>query len=192
MQGLHRILIALFAAILIFAGVHTFVHTAPFKYPVAAQLAQQQQQHRRAQADALANAEKQFQVVREGLAAIPHAMTAAEKAVHFVYAQIGCPYVWGGTGPCDAGFDCSGLVQAAWAYAGVAIPRTTWEQWAALRKVPLSQMRPGDLMLLLGGDHVGMYVGHGYMINAPQPGIPVQRIPIQGWPLQNLVAVLRP
>ena len=58
--------------------------------------------------------------------------TQAQKAVAFAYAQLGCPYVYGGTGPCHLGYDCSGLAQASWAAAGVAIPRDTYEQWAAL------------------------------------------------------------
>ena len=58
--------------------------------------------------------------------------TQAEKAVAFVFAQLGCPYVYGSTGPCADGFDCSGLVMSAWASAGVTIPRDTYEQWAAL------------------------------------------------------------
>src|SRR6266581_5619778 len=54
--------------------------------------------------------------------------TQAGKAIAFAYAQLGCPYVYGGTGPCQMGFDCSGLVQAAWAAAGVQIPRDTYAQ----------------------------------------------------------------
>ena len=49
--------------------------------------------------------------------------TQAEKAVAFAYAQLGCPYVFGGTGPCHSGFDCSGLTSQAWAAAGVSIGR---------------------------------------------------------------------
>ena len=67
--------------------------------------------------------------------------TQADKAVAFAYAQLGCPYVYGGTGPCQMGFDCSGLAQAAWAAAGVAIPRDSYEQWAELPHVPLSATR---------------------------------------------------
>ena len=74
----------------------------------------------------------------------------------------------------------------------MSIPRTTWDQWADLRKVPVSEMQPGDLIIMLGGDHVGMYVGHGYMIDAPQPGRTVERIPVAGWPMWNMVAVVRP
>ena len=58
--------------------------------------------------------------------------TQAGKAVAFAFAQLGCPYVFGGTGPCGAGFDCSGLTMQAWAAAGISIPRTSEEQAAAL------------------------------------------------------------
>jgi cell wall-associated NlpC family hydrolase len=87
------------------------------------------------------------------------ASTNAGQAVAFAYAQLGCPYVFGGTGPCSMGYDCSGLVQAAWAAAGVSIPRDTYEQWAALPHIPLSQLQPGDLIYFNGESHVGMYVG---------------------------------
>jgi cell wall-associated NlpC family hydrolase len=118
--------------------------------------------------------------------------TQAEKAVSFVYAQLGCPYVWGGTGPCSAGYDCSGLVQAAWAYAGVAIPRTSEEQLAGLPTVPVADIQPGDLIIMLNGDHVGMYVGGGYLIDAPHTGAVVERVPYTGWYTANTTAIVRP
>lgn len=119
-------------------------------------------------------------------------LTEAQKAVAFAYAQLGCPYVWGGTGPCGAGYDCSGLVQAAWAYAGVAIPRTSEEQWALLTPVPASQVQPGDLLIFDGGGHVGIYVGGGWLIDAPQPGENVERIRWSGWYQDFFVGAVRP
>jgi peptidoglycan DL-endopeptidase CwlO len=119
--------------------------------------------------------------------------TQADKAVAFVYDQLGCPYVYGGTGPCHLGFDCSGLVQAAWAYAGVQIPRDTYEQWAALPHVPLSSLEPGDLLIYNGEGHVAMYVGGGYIIDAPQTGMDVEKIPESTpWYADGLDGVLRP
>ena len=103
--------------------------------------------------------------------------TQADKAVAFVYSQLGCPYVYGGTGPCHMGFDCSGLVQAAWASAGVQIPRDSYEQLAALPHVPLSSIEPGDILVYDGEGHVAMYVGGGYIIDAPQTGLNVEKIP---------------
>jgi len=119
--------------------------------------------------------------------------TQAEKAVAFAYAQLGCPYVYGGTGPCNLGFDCSGLVQAAWAAAGMQIPRDTYEQWAALPHVPLSSLEPGDLLIYNGEGHVAMYVGGGYIIDAPQTGMDVEKIPESTpWYADSLDGVLRP
>ena len=91
----------------------------------------------------------------QGLAAV----AAAER-------EIGVPYVWGGETP-GAGFDCSGLVQWAWAQAGIQIPRTTESQWPDLVHVALNDLQPGDLLFYynLDGDsavdHVVMYVGSG-------------------------------
>jgi len=117
--------------------------------------------------------------------------TQADKAVAFAYAQIGKPYVWGGTGP--DGFDCSGLVQAAWAAAGVAIPRTTYEDWDDLPHIPVSQMVPGDLIIYNDEGHVGMYVGGGYIIDAPHTGLDVERVPYdESWYIDNEDGVLQP
>ena len=117
----------------------------------------------------------------------------AGQAVAFVYAQLGCPYVYGGTGPCHMGFDCSGLVQAAWAAAGVQIPRDTYEDWAALPHVSLSAIEPGDLILYNGEGHVAMYVGNGYIIDAPQTGMNVEKIPMSTpWYADSVDGVVRP
>ena len=91
---------------------------------------------------------------------------AGRAALAAAVSQIGVPYVWGGETP-GQGFDCSGLVQWAWARAGFQIPRTTETQWPALRHIPLSQLQPGDLLFYynLDGDHlvdhVVMYAGSG-------------------------------
>jgi peptidoglycan DL-endopeptidase CwlO len=119
--------------------------------------------------------------------------TQAQKAVAFAYAQLGCPYVYGGTGPCQRGYDCSGLAQAAWAAAGVQIPRDSYSQWAALPHVPLSSLEPGDLLIYNGEGHVAIYVGGGYIIDAPQTGMNVQKIPEStSWYASNLDGALRP
>jgi peptidoglycan DL-endopeptidase CwlO len=116
--------------------------------------------------------------------------TQAGKAVAFAYAQLGKPYQWGATGP--GSYDCSGLVQAAWAAAGVTIPRTTYAQWAALPHISTSALEPGDLLYLDGIGHVAMYVGGGYIIDAPQTGMDVQKIPLSGWYKSTLVGAARP
>ena len=87
-------------------------------------------------------------------------------AVSYAEHEIGVPYVWGGETP-GVGFDCSGLVQWAWAQAGITIPRTTESQWPDMVHVALNDLQPGDLLFYynLDGDnavdHVVMYVGSG-------------------------------
>jgi peptidoglycan DL-endopeptidase CwlO len=117
----------------------------------------------------------------------------ADSAVAFAYAQLGCPYVYGGTGPCPQGYDCSGLAQAAWAAAGVNIPRDSYEQWAELPHVSVSAIEPGDLLIYNGEGHVAIYVGGGYIIDAPQTGMDVEKIPMSTpWYADNLDGAVRP
>ena len=118
---------------------------------------------------------------------------AARVAVSFALSQIGAPYTWGGTGPYSAGYDCSGLVMVAWAQAGIQIPRTTYDDWASLPHVATADMQPGDLMLFDGEGHVGMYVGNGMLVDAPQPGQTVEEIPITtSWYAQTFDGAVRP
>jgi cell wall-associated NlpC family hydrolase len=118
--------------------------------------------------------------------------TQAQQAVAFAYNQLGCPYVFGGTGPCGSGFDCSGLTMSAWASAGVSVPRTSYGQ-ATLPAVSLSALQPGDILEFSGDSHVGIYVGGGMLIDAPQPGMNVEKVSLSsGWYNQNLDAAVRP
>ncbi len=118
--------------------------------------------------------------------------TQAEQAVAFAYNQLGCPYVFGGTGPCGSGFDCSGLTMSAWASAGVSVPRTSYGQ-ATLPAVSLSALQPGDILEFAGDSHVGIYVGGGMLIDAPQPGMNVEKVSLSSsWYQSNLDAAVRP
>jgi len=116
----------------------------------------------------------------------------AGKAVQFAYAELGCPYVFGGTGPCGSGFDCSGLTMSAWAAAGVSIPRTSEEQWASLPHVSTSDLQPGDILVFNGAGHVGIYVGGGMLIDAPHTGLDVEKVALSGWYQQTLNGAVRP
>ena len=119
--------------------------------------------------------------------------TQADAAVAFVFAQLGCPYVYGATGPCHHGFDCSGLVMSAWASAGVTIPRDTYEQWAALPHIPVADIKPGDLLYYNGIGHVAMYVGGGMIIDAPTTGQVVRELPMStSWYADSLDGVAVP
>jgi cell wall-associated NlpC family hydrolase len=103
---------------------------------------------------------------------------AAATAVRFALAQIGTPYLWGGEGP--GGFDCSGLVQAAYQAAGVALPRVAQQQYdTGPRLQPGEAVQPGDLVFF-GSDtrhisHVGLVVGPREMVDAPHTGATVRR-----------------
>ncbi|MFC0862402.1 NlpC/P60 family protein [Sphaerimonospora cavernae] len=95
-----------------------------------------------------------------------------EAVIAYARRQIGKPYVWGGTGP--AGYDCSGIVYAAYKTAGVTIPRTTFEQWPFGVRVPAGQERPGDLVFFSSGPgngpgrpgHVALVIGGGQAVEA--------------------------
>lgn len=106
---------------------------------------------------------------------------AAAEAVSWALAQRGTPYRWGGEG--NGGFDCSGLVQAAFAAAGVQLPRVAQDQYdAGPRLPPGATLRPGDLVFFGSSadavDHVGIVVSPGEMVDAPHAGAVVRVEPI--------------
>ena len=86
----------------------------------------------------------------------------AAAVVAFAQAQIGHPYCWGGTGP--GCFDCSGLVDRAWGWVGVRLPRTSHDIARDLPEVPLEDVRAGDILWWPG--HVGIYAGNGWVVDA--------------------------
>jgi peptidoglycan DL-endopeptidase CwlO len=93
----------------------------------------------------------------------------AAEAVQTAYAQLGDPYVWGGTGP--NAFDCSGLTMYSWGAAGVSLPHSSSAQYSAVRHVSLSDLQPGDLVFYYSPiSHVAIYIGGGQVIDAPYPG----------------------
>jgi cell wall-associated NlpC family hydrolase len=146
-------------------------------------------------------------VGNDGTDTIPagfHLPTDAQQAAAVSYAlnQLGKPYVWGAEGPNS--FDCSGLVMAAWAHAGVALPRTTTYQVAAgVAVANTAAMQPGDLIFIPGSDgsvahpgHVGMYIGTGsdgkqYLVQAPHTGDVVKISTVSSWQ-SEIVAIRRP
>src|ERR1700759_1700193 len=119
--------------------------------------------------------------------------TNGGQAAAFAVSKLGCPYVYGATGPCNSGYDCSGLAQAAWAAAGVSIPRTTYDDWASLPHVSMSFLERGDLILYDGEGHVAMYVGDGKIVDAPHTGAVVEEIPMsESWYAENEDGAVRP
>jgi len=125
---------------------------------------------------------------------VPAPSQAAAAAIAFATRQIGKPYQWGATGPNS--YDCSGLVYAAYAAAGIHIARTTYQWRQDGPRIPLSQIQPGDLLFSAGRDgtpanpgHVVMYLGGGQIIQAPQTGEDVQIDPLG---LAGVVVATRP
>lgn len=95
--------------------------------------------------------------------------------------QLGDPYVAGRKGP--NAFDCSGLTSFVFERAlGKKIPRTSWQQYRAAKKIPRKHAQPGDLVFFFerGAHHVGIYIGNGKMIDAPRRGHHVRVSPISG------------
>jgi hypothetical protein len=112
--------------------------------------------------------------------------TAGTIAVHWALAQVGTPYLWGGETP-GVGFDCSGLVQAAYRAAGIILPRVAQDQYDTGPPLPPgTPLQPGDLMFFGASasavTHVGIYAGtrHGQplMVDAPHTGAEVRAEPV--------------
>jgi cell wall-associated NlpC family hydrolase len=124
----------------------------------------------------------------------PATADAAATAIAFALDQLGKPYRWGAAGP--GAYDCSGLVYAAYAAAGIHIARTTYQWQQDGPVVPLAGIEPGDLLFSAGTDgtksnpgHVAMYLGSGKVIQATTTGQPVQVDPAD---LGSIVVATRP
>jgi cell wall-associated NlpC family hydrolase len=124
--------------------------------------------------------------------------SAGAVAVSWALSQIGTPYVWGGEMP-GVGFDCSGLVQTAYAVAGVSLPRVAQAQYDTTPKLaPGAVPAPGDLVFFGGGpdsiDHVGLYVGvvsgQNVMVDAPHSGADVRAEPFPATPGSSFGSLL--
>ena len=130
--------------------------------------------------------------VSQKVDAKPVVSSNSQRAVEFAHSRIGTPYVYGGT--TDAGYDCSGFVQAAYRNAGVNIPRTTYEQAVYGRSVSRAELQPGDLIFYGNGGpstsyHVAMYIGNGQVIHSPQSGDRVKQAPMD---MMRISAMQRP
>jgi cell wall-associated NlpC family hydrolase len=123
--------------------------------------------------------------VRDALTASGATADVAERLSGVVAAAtgaMGTPYVWGGTGGADGGFDCSGLIQYAYGTQGISIPRVSRDQARVGRKVDkkVADLRPGDILTFStrGGPvtHVGLYVGDGQFIHSASNGVQMSRL----------------
>lgn len=93
--------------------------------------------------------------------------------------QLGDPYVWGGTGP--NGWDCSGILQWAFAQAGLSIPRVSYDQARIGTVVPVSALKPGDLIAWDG--HIALWLGNNQLLESQRPGtvVSIRTFGTQGW-----------
>jgi cell wall-associated NlpC family hydrolase len=114
-------------------------------------------------------------------------VTVGMVALKTALEKLGQPYVWGGAGPST--FDCSGLVQWAYAHAGRWLTHYTGDEWNESRRIPAHDVLPGDL-ILFGHTlhHVGMYLAAGWMLNAPYTGQYVNVVPVPS----HVAGVVRP
>jgi len=108
---------------------------------------------------------------------IPTANTVGAQALQAALTRVGDPYVWGAAGPGQ--FDCSGLVVWAFAQEGIALPHYTGSLWNSGIHVARQDLEPGDLVFFFADiSHVGIYIGNGLMIDAPDFGVPVHVEPV--------------
>jgi cell wall-associated NlpC family hydrolase len=102
-----------------------------------------------------------------------------ERAARIALQAVGIPYRWGGSSP-SGGFDCSGLVRWAYGRLGVSLPHSSYALYGMGRRVPRSRLRPGDVLFFSGLGHVGLYLGRGRMVHAPQSGRNVEVVGLGG------------
>src|SRR5262245_26234767 len=105
--------------------------------------------------------------------------TLGERAALVALKAVGVPYRWGGSSPAS-GFDCSGLVYWTYSRLGLELPHSSYALYGRGRRVPLAHLRRGDLLFFSGLGHVGIYLGHGRMIHAPQSGENVEVVELSG------------
>jgi cell wall-associated NlpC family hydrolase len=103
--------------------------------------------------------------------------TKAERAVDYALEAVGTPYRWGGESPAY-GFDCSGLVRWAYGRVGIDLPHSSYALYGEGRRVGEGRMEPGDILFFEGLGHVGLYLGRGRMVHAPQTGRNVEIVRI--------------
>jgi murein DD-endopeptidase len=109
------------------------------------------------------------EVHRPALRRIQRRATLGERAATIALRAVGVPYRWGGASPAG-GFDCSGLVYWTYRRLGLELAHSSYALYDLGRRVPRSRLKPGDVLFFSGLGHVGVYVGRGRMVHAPQSG----------------------
>ena len=105
--------------------------------------------------------------------------TRAELAARFALDEVGVPYRWGGESP-TVGFDCSGLVRWAYGRVGIDLPHNSYALYDEGRSVSAGNLERGDILFFEGLGHVGLYLGKGRMVHAPQTGRNVEVVRLAG------------
>ncbi len=105
--------------------------------------------------------------------------TLGQRAARAALHAVGVPYRWGGSSPAG-GFDCSGLVYWAYGRLGISVPHSSYALYGLGRNVSRSRLEPGDVLFFSGLGHVGLYIGRGRMVHAPQSGRTVEIVPLGG------------
>ena len=103
----------------------------------------------------------------------PPAPSKAELATRFALEEVGTPYRWGGESP-QSGFDCSGLVRWAYGRVGIDLPHNSYALYGVGRRVRVGGLEVGDVLFFEGLGHVGLYLGKGRMVHAPETGRTVE------------------
>jgi murein DD-endopeptidase len=116
--------------------------------------------------------------------------TLGQRAARIAVKAVGIPYRWGGSSP-STGFDCSGLVSWAYGRLGVALPHSSYALYDTGRRVSLARLKAGDLLFFSGLGHVGLYVGRGRMVHAPQSGRLVEVVTLSSGYGSRLVGARR-
>jgi cell wall-associated NlpC family hydrolase len=124
--------------------------------------------------------------------AAPGPPPAGYRVVQFALSQVGIPYVYGGESP--AGYDCSGLVQAAFGSVGITLPRVAQDQYNAGPELSsTATLLPGDVVFFGTGPtnitHDGIYIGNGQMVDAPHTGANVR---VESYQWTDFVGATRP
>jgi cell wall-associated NlpC family hydrolase len=139
--------------------------------------------------ESMAQAVQASQTVQTNLAALQdfktvqiqarsHRVAPRVRVYRWAHTQVGCPYVWGGTGPCNNGYDCSGLVMKAWEHVNIYVGRTTEDMSVDphLKRLwhPAKYARKGDIVLFFSGGvafHAGLVAyKNRWMLDAPHSG----------------------
>jgi hypothetical protein len=110
---------------------------------------------------------------------LPPLPSLGERAARIAIKAVGVPYRWGGASVAG-GFDCSGLIHWAYGHLGIELPHSSYALYELGRQVTPERMKPGDVLFFSGLGHVGLYLGRGRMVHAPQSGRNVEIVTLGG------------